>query len=63
MSSVVMTEVADLFHSFHMVPHSGGLHLRNANQQNEVSPVQCIVQSIRENKYSPHSYIFRCIQW
>jgi len=28
--------MADLFHSFHMVPHSAGLHLRNANPQNEV---------------------------
>jgi len=41
--------MADLFHSFHTAPHSGGLHLRNANQQNEVSPVQRTVQSIRGN--------------
>jgi len=38
-----------LLHSFHMAPHYGGLHLRNANQQNEVYPVKCIVQSIRGN--------------
>jgi len=41
--------MADLFHSFHTASHSGGLHLRNANQQNEVSPIQRIVQSIRKN--------------
>ena len=40
---------ADLFHSFHIVPQSGGLHLINANHKSEVSAVQCIVGSIREN--------------
>ena len=45
--------MADLFYSFvdrNMVPHFAGLHYRNANQQSEVSVVQCIIQSRRENE-------------
>ena len=57
MSSIITIEVifllmGDLFHSFldrNMEPHFAGLHLKNANQQSEVSVVQCIIHSIREN--------------